>query len=127
MRIRGGIPLLAVIFAAALVAAAQPAAAQTSRPYNAFPNTIKLRVGIFQPNGDSQYWDQRERDFTGDENDFEDTIFGIDYTHMLTERLGVLVSGSYWEGENTAAFLDFEDDLGNDITHDTTLDVTSLD
>ena len=78
--------MLAVAVAATLIAAAQPAAAQTSRPYNAYPNTIKLRVGLFQPNGDSQYWDQREIDFTGDEDDFDDTIFGVDYTHMLTER-----------------------------------------
>jgi len=117
------VPLLVTV----LVAAALPAAAQNRRPYNEFPNTIRLRAGIFQPNGDSQYWDQRERDFTGDENDFEDLIFGVDYVHMMTERLGVLVSGSYWEGENTAAFLDFEDDFGNDITHDTSLEVTSLD
>jgi hypothetical protein len=127
MRIRRCVPLLAVTFAVTLITAALPAAAQTSRPYNAFPNTIKLRAGIFQPNGDSQYWDQREFDFTGDEDDFEDTIFGVDYIHMFSERFGVLVSGSYWEGGNTAAFLDFEDDLGNDIEHDTTLEITSFD
>jgi hypothetical protein len=127
MRIRRHIPLLAVLCAVALVAAAQPAAAQTSRPYNAYPNTIKLRAGIFQPNGDSQYWDQREIDFTGDEDDFEDTIFGVDYVHMFTERIGVLVSASLYEGDSTAAFLDFVDDFGDDIVHDTTLEITQFD
>jgi hypothetical protein len=127
MRIRRHVPLLAVLCAVALVAAAQPAAAQTSRPYNAYPNTIKLRAGIFQPNGDSQYWDQREIDFTGDEDDFEDTIFGVDYVHMFTERIGVLVSASLYEGDNTAAFLDFVDDFGDDIVHDTTLEITQFD
>ncbi len=71
MRIGRRLPLLAVTVAGMLIAAAQPSAAQTSRPYNAYPNTIKLRVGLFEPNGDSQYWDQREVDFTGDEGDFE--------------------------------------------------------
>ena len=125
MRIRRCLPLLASVVMIAL--AALPAAAQTSRPYNAYPNTLRLRVGIFQPNGDSQYWDQREFDFTGDEDDFEDTIIGIGYTHMLTERFGVLVGANYWEGSNTAAFLDFEDDFGNDIEHETTLEVLSFD
>jgi hypothetical protein len=127
MRIRRHVPLLAATLAAAVLTAVVPAAAQTSRPYNAYPNTIKFRVGIFQPYGDSQYWDQREIDFTGDEDDFEDTIFGVDYTYMFTERFGVLVSGSYYEGGNTAAFLDFEDDLGNDIEHETTLEITQFD
>src|SRR5262245_19615900 len=104
MRIRRCLPLLASVVT--LTVAALPAAAQTSRPYNANPSSIKLRVGIFQPNGDSQYWDQREFDFTGDEDDFEDTIFGIDYTYMWTERFGFLVGASYWEGSNEAAFLD---------------------
>jgi outer membrane protein W len=125
MKLRRFVALLMV--AAGVAVAATPASAQTSRPYNDFPNGLRLRIGLFEPNGDSQYWDQREVDFTGDEGDFQDTIFGLDYTHMLTERLGVLVSGSYYEGGNTAAFLDFEDDFGNDIVHDTTLEITSLD
>lgn len=123
MSLRRFVPLLIAVVAVA----AAPAAAQTQRPYNDNPNTLRLRIGVFQPIGDSQYWDQRELDFTGDENDFEDTIYGIDYTRMLTERLGVLVSGTYYEGGNTAAFLDYVDDFGNDIEHETTLEITQFD
>jgi hypothetical protein len=124
MNVRRLVPLLVVSVS---VAAAVPAAAQRRRPYNDNPNTIRLRVGEFSLDGDSQYWDQREIDFTGGVDDFDDTIFGVDYTRMLTERFGLLVSGSVYEGSNRAAFLDFEDDFGNDISHRTSLDITQLD
>jgi opacity protein-like surface antigen len=111
---------------AALVAAAAPAAAQRRRPYNPEPNSLRLRVGEFAPAGESQYWEQREIDFTGSTGDFDDTIFGVDYTRMLSERFGIIASGSLYEASTTAAFLDFEDDFGNDIVHETSLDITQL-
>jgi hypothetical protein len=115
-----------LLVAAASLALAIPAAAQTRRPYNANPNTVRLRVGEYSLNGDSQYWDQRERDFTGGVDDFDDTSYGIDYTRMMTERFGVLVSAGAYEGSNRAAFLDFVDDFGDDITHRTTLEMVQL-
>jgi hypothetical protein len=124
MNLRRFVPLFVVV---ALIAAAFPAAAQRRRPYNDNPNTLRLRVGEFSLEGDSQYWDQREFDFTGSVDDFDDTIFGVDYTRMLSERFGVLVSGSIYEGSNRAAFIDFEDDFGGDISHRTSLDITQLD
>jgi opacity protein-like surface antigen len=114
------------LIVAAVLSAAAPAAAQRRRPYNPEPNTLKLRIGQFEPDGESQYWDQREIDFTGGADDFEDTIFGVDYTRMLTERFGVIASGSLYEASSTAAFLDFEDEFGNDIVHETSLDITQL-
>ena len=118
---------LSFLVAAVVIAAASPSFAQTRRPYNPDPNTLRLRIGQFEPDGDSQYWDQREIDFTGSADDFEDTIFGVDYTRMLSERFGVLVSASRYEGSSRAAFLDFEDPFGFDIVHDTTLEITQLD
>jgi outer membrane protein W len=120
---------LSVVSLAAVVAIATalPASAQQRRPYNAEPNSLRLRIGQFQPDGDSQYWEQREFDFTGSVEDFDDVVFGADYVHMLTERFGIMVTSAYYEGENTAAFLDFEDDLGFDIVHDTTLEILRFD
>jgi len=124
MNPRHCIPFLVV--AIALVAAV-PSSAQRRRPYNPDPNTLRLRIGEFQLDGDSQYWDQRDFDFTGGVEDFDDTIFGVDYTRMLTERFGVLVSASHYEATSTAAFLEFVDPLGFDIVHDTTLEITQFD
>ena len=116
-----------LLLAAMSLAAAVPVAAQTRRPYNADPNTLRLRGGELSLDGDSQYWDQREIDFTGGADDFDDTVFGLDYTRMLTERFGVLVSLSGYEGSSRAAFLDYVDDFGSDIVHDTTLEIERLD
>jgi hypothetical protein len=118
---------LVLIAVATVVAASVPAAAQSRRPYNDNPNTLRLRVGQFEPDGESQYWDQRRFDFTGSPEDFEDSVYGIDYTRMLTERFGVLLSAGRYEGASRAAFLDFVDDAGFDIVHDTTLEITQLD
>lgn len=101
-------------------------AAQVRRPYNPNPNTVRLRIGEFEPDGESLYWEQRERDFTGRAEDFEDTIFGGDYVRMLSERWGVLLSASRWEGEDRQAFRDFVDNFGNEIEHDASLEITSL-
>lgn len=124
MNPRRCIPLLVVALS---IAAAVPSAAQRRRPYNPDPNTVRLRIGEFQPAGESQYWDQRAFDFTGSVDDFDDTIFGVDYTRMLTERFGVLVSAGRYEGKARAAFIDFVDPLGFEIVHDTTLEITQFD
>jgi hypothetical protein len=106
--------------------AAVPAAAQTRVPYNDRPNSVRLWAGQFEPDGSSHYWRQRASDFTGSASDFEDTILGIDYVHMLSERVGVMATLTGWEGEDRQAFRDFVDEQGNDILHDTSLEITSF-
>jgi hypothetical protein len=97
-----------------------------SRPYEGRDGAFHLRLGIFQPEGDSAYWNNKERDFTGSIDDFENVSVGGDYLWSFTPRLGLLFSGSYFQGDSTNSYRGFEDNFGNRIRHDTTLQISSL-
>ena len=111
-----------------LAVTALPAAAQrhySSRPYR--EGEFRIHVGSFRPEGDSDYFRGIRRDFTNaDPDDFEDANFGLDYLMPLSGRLSLMFSGSIYEGNTTNSYRDFEDNFGNRIRHDTTLDIASV-
>lgn len=112
---------LAVI---ALLAVAVPAAAQ--RPY-ASPdqNAFRVRLGLFEPDAESEYWDDTFSIFSGSANRFEDISFGGDFRWAIGGRSSVMFSGDYYEGSTGQAYLDFVDGFGSPISHTTTLEISS--
>jgi opacity protein-like surface antigen len=87
---------------------------------------FRLHIGSFRPDGNSAYWDSIRNDFTNsDTSDFENPSFGLDYILPLNERMGLIFSGSYYEGTTTGAYRNFEDNFNHRIVHDTTLDIGS--
>ena len=87
---------------------------------------FRLHIGSFRPDGKSDYWDSIRSDFTNsDKSDFENPSFGLDYILPLNERMGLIFSGSYYEGTTTGAYRNFEDNFNHRIVHDTTLDIGS--
>lgn len=120
----------AVVFVL-LLTVALPALAQYGRgPSRA--NEFRFRFGLFEPDGDSEYWQFGEVNapgatvFTGDASDFEDLIGGIEYVRYMGPRLGFVLGLSGWEGQEDQAYLFFEDQFGGDIVHTTTVDVSAL-
>lgn len=120
---------LSTLFLLALALAAGPAWAGDRdygyRWYGDPEHNIRLRLGGFEPRGDSEYWDDKQRDFTGDPQDLEDVSFGLDYRVDLTPHVGLMFSGTLFEGELDQEYLDFEDDRGNAIGHTTSLELAS--
>lgn len=108
-----------------VAALAVPALAQTRRPY-AQQNEIRVRLGLFEPEGDSEYWEAKAIDFTGQVSDFEDVVVGVDFLRALGPRWGVLFSASGYEGEERQAYRFFETGSGADIDHTTSLEIGSL-
>jgi hypothetical protein len=110
-----------------LLLAALPALAQHSgqRYYPDREGAFRIHLGDFQPQGDSEYWDDKEQKFTGSVDDLENISFGADYLLPLNNRLSLMFSGSFYEGDTTNAYRDFEDNFGNRIRHDTTLGIAS--
>lgn len=112
-----------------LLLAALPALAQhgrgSRRYYPEREGAFRIHLGAFQPEGDSEYWLNKEEDFTGSVDDFENASFGIDYLLPLSNRLSLMFSGSVFEGDTTNAYRDFEDNFGDRIRHDTTLGIAS--
>lgn len=100
-----------------------PAAAQSSRYSN--DNALRVYAGLFEPEGDSKYWQDNESDFTGATSDFEDVVGGLEYVHELRGNLRLMVGGTVFEGSSQLAYRDFEDNRGNDIVHDTTFSVAT--
>lgn len=111
--------------AVGLVLAASVAEAQTYRRYPG-DNALRFRVGMFTPEGESAYWADNARVFTGKAEDFDDIVLGADFRFGLGERLGLILSGDLYEGDQAQAYLDFVDARGADIFHTTTLDIGSL-
>jgi opacity protein-like surface antigen len=116
---------LTMLLLAALPALAQRGGHGNRRYYPEREGAFRIHLGAFQPEGDSEYWAQKERDFTGSVDDFENASFGIDYLLPLGNRLSLMFSGSVFEGDATNAYRDFEDNFGDRIFHDTTLGIAS--
>jgi hypothetical protein len=106
------------------LAVAAPASAQ--RGYYERDGAFRLRLGLFTPDGESEYWDDKALDFTGDAQDLENASLGADYLLSLGPRASLIFSGSFFEGDTTQAYLDFVDNFGDRIRHDTTLEIGSL-
>lgn len=113
-----------VLLALAALAAA-PASAQYGRGRYGSENGLRIQLGLFEPDADSQYWDVSFNDFTGDASDFEDVSFGIDYARDLRGNLLLFVGGSIYEGSTDQAYLDFVDAGDDPIVHDTTLSLAT--
>lgn len=123
-----------LIALAALLVLAVPASAQRhgrggyGRHRDYYPERegeFRIRLGAFQPDGDSEYWDDVRDEFTGSIDDFENADFGAEYLLPLGNHLSLNFGGSIYEGDSTQAYRRFVDNRGDRIRHDTTLDIAS--
>ena len=87
---------------------------------------FRFYLGLFEPNADSQYWDETFDAFSGSPSDFNDFIFGVDYLWRTSRSGGLLFGTSFYEGKATQAYLDWVDGDGRDISHLTTLSLGDL-
>lgn len=109
----------------AIVAAAL--ASPLSAQFRTWDQELRIRGGLFTPDGGSDYWDGREVDFSGDAGDLEDAFFGVDYRHTLAGGpTSLMFSVDSYEGEDVASYLDFVDQDGFPIRHRVSLEVSSV-
>jgi hypothetical protein len=88
--------------------------------------SFRLRLGIFEPDASSQYWDDKFRDFTGSPSSFKDLLFGMDYMWRTSKNSGFLFGTSFYSGKATQSYRDWVDEFGNDISHTTSLDLWDI-
>ena len=123
---RSHIPL---ILAGALLTVALPttvAAQHHSRGHWGEEQAFRIDLGLFEPRGESRYWDDKAFDFSGDASNFEDSVVGFQYLRFLGPRLGFTVGASFYDGVTDQAYLQFEDEAGFGIGHTTDLQIESL-
>ena len=118
---RDRLVLFAIVLATLVVAA--PASAQHA--YYGGDHAVRFWIGLFEPDGGSQYWNDSFDAFTGDTTDFADTTVGGDVKLGLGGRASLLLGGSYYEGRTDQSYRDFVDRFGDDIRHQTTLEIGS--
>ena len=118
---------IAVLGLLLLTATAGSALAQRRPNPYAHENSIRVRVGVFDPNADSRYFDDVFDSFTGSEGDLEDGMVGVEYTRAILSQLDILAGGSYYENASDQSYRRFEDPRGRRIEHTRTLERASLD
>jgi opacity protein-like surface antigen len=110
---------------AGLLLAVTPAWAQQRRGFYERDGAFRVHLGAFQPEGDSEYWDSVEEDFTGDIDDLENVSFGLDYLLPFNRHFSLMFSGTGYAGDTTQSYRGFVDNFGDRIRHDTTLAIAS--
>ncbi len=40
--------------------------------------SVKFRLGLFEPDANSSYWNEKFEDWTGNPEDFKDLVWGVD-------------------------------------------------
>lgn len=108
---------------AAIAVAAAVAVPDTA---HGLDHSLRFRLGLFNPDGDSRYWDDKRFDFTGEPRDFEDVVVGFDYVVGLGARSGFMFSLDHFSSEVDQRYFDFVDELGGAIAHTTSLEITPL-
>lgn len=125
---------LAPLWLALAALAATPALAGSPRhhPRHGGPGSfgdgpsIRLGLGLFTPDGDSEFWRGNEFEFTGDADDLDDAVLSAEFRLPVGRMTSVLLSASHYSGETLQAYRDFVDGAGFDIVHETRLSVTPL-
>jgi Outer membrane protein beta-barrel domain len=111
---------------AGLLVASVPAFAQTYHEESYHESELRFSLGDFRPAGDSRYWNDSFNQFTGSASDFEDLSFGVDYMIHLAPQVGLIFSGTGFEGQGTQSYRGFVDQDGFRVQHDTTLDIAAF-
>ncbi len=88
-------------------------------------NSIRIHGGSFEPDGASAYWVDKEIDFFGSAEDFDDFLFAVDWVHYVSSRIAIVGSLSGYEGSSLQSYRDFITGDGGDIFHQATLDMGS--
>jgi hypothetical protein len=106
-----------------LTAVAFAAPAMADRWVDGRDNEIRLRLGVFTPRGDGDYFLDKKDDFTGDAQGLEDATYSVEWLRNVAPALDLSIGAGGYEGAQTQRYRDFTDNRGNSIFHDTTLEV----
>jgi len=93
--------------------------AQGPRPSNSF----QFRLGGFFPRGSGDFWQDTETIFTLDSSDLNGGIVGFTYATALSNNLEIGFNIDFYEEVATSQEIDYVDELGFPILHDTRLEI----
>lgn len=94
----------------------------TARAQSGDGGGLQFRIGGFFPAGDSEFWDVDELAFTAHSSDFNDAIGGASWLAPINNHLEIGFNVDFYDARSRAAYVDFEDEFGFPILHDTRLE-----
>lgn len=106
--------------------ACAPALAHGPRWRDPAAPSVRVGLGMFQPEGRSGFWDSTFGVYSGSIENFDDFSAGVDLGWGLSRITSLQLSGEYFDSRVSQVDLDYVDDLGNDIVHDTELALAPL-
>ncbi|GAB4376119.1 MAG: hypothetical protein Kow0062_16010 [Acidobacteriota bacterium] len=127
-----------IAFAALVTVLALPALALAGGPRHyprrgpgprpaAFDTTFGVRLGVFSPDADSNFFDENFAVFTGDADDYEDGMVGVDFAWRSSPQIDLVASISTFEGSQTQGYRDAAvDPFLEGVLHDSELSITPL-
>ncbi len=84
---------------------------------------FRLRLGLYDLRGSSNFWDDNALVFTGGPGDLQDVVVGGDLLWSINPNLSLMFSGEYYEGTTTQFY---RDPALSDLGHETSLLITPL-
>jgi len=95
-------------------------------PPSASESGFQVRLGNFNFEGDSDFWDATEEVFTLEGSDFDDFILGFTYVHAISNQMELGVNVDFFEERERSEYRGFVDSAGFAILHDTELSMVPL-
>lgn len=112
--------IVPVLLAAATLASSALAVFAQGTPPN---NSFQFRLGGFFPHGGGEMWNGNEQTFTLDTSDFQDPVFGFSCVVSVNNHLEVGFNLDFYDDTVRSSYLDWVDEDGYPIFHDTTLEM----
>ena len=82
---------------------------------------VDFRAGVFFPSADSDFWDEKEDNFTLDHSDMDGFTASLGYVAPINNYVEFDIDAAFYAAEELSSDADFTDTFGNDIFHDTRL------
>jgi len=102
------------------------AAAQDSDYFPLKIGSVSFRIGGFWPSADSDLWNENFSLLTLTKEDFNNFIVGVEFNWFASRILTVGFAIDYYKKTVGSNYLDYTDDLGNELFQDISLEVVPI-
>lgn len=89
-------------------------------------NSFQVRIGEFMPEGGGDLWADDAETFTLSVSDFDDLTVGFSFVTPFSDNLELGVNADFYDHRVLSSYIDYFDELGFPIFHDTELEIIPL-
>jgi len=93
-------------------------------PYRA--QSVNLRIGLFQPNMNSDLWEVNMENLYLSEQDMQNVYYAVEYEFFFNRILSLSIEGGSYDNEHYSQYRDYTYDDGTPINQNLALRTTSV-